>query len=154
MRDVYTRTFAVPETAIDFNGHANNVEYLRWMQDTALAHSTHRGWGVARYLECDHSWVVRSQHIEYLRPAFAGQALRLHTWIVGFEGSQSRRQYLIECVKTGKAVARGESLFVCVDTVRGRPRAVSSDFVSDFDTVPDEAAALTIIERRDSAPPA
>ncbi|MCL6262450.1 thioesterase family protein [Craterilacuibacter sp. RT1T] len=151
MKDVFTWRFAVPAQAIDFNGHANNVEYLRWMQDAALKHSTHRGWGIARYLECDHSWVVRSQHIEYLRPVFADQMLALHTWIVDFEGNHSRRQYLIECTHSGKPVARGESLFVCVDTLRGRPRSISPDFIADFDTVPSEVAALKILRQR---PPA
>ena len=29
----------VPDTAIDANGHVNNVQYVQWMQDAAIAHS-------------------------------------------------------------------------------------------------------------------
>ena len=31
--------FTVPPSAVDRNGHANNVEYVRWMQDVAVQHA-------------------------------------------------------------------------------------------------------------------
>ena len=39
MSVAFEQQFIVPATAIDENGHANNVEYVRWMQDVARAHA-------------------------------------------------------------------------------------------------------------------
>ena len=39
MRGVFVHTFTVPPEAIDVNGHVNNLEYLRWMQEVATRHS-------------------------------------------------------------------------------------------------------------------
>jgi len=55
------------------------VAYLRWMQDIAVEHSAAQGWPVRRYLETGTTWVVRSHFIEYLRPAFAGDSIAVHT---------------------------------------------------------------------------
>ena len=39
MQKIYRYEFTVPVEAEDQNGHVNNVEYLRWMQDAAMKHS-------------------------------------------------------------------------------------------------------------------
>ena len=65
MRSVFSHRFTVPKSAIDLNGHVNNIEYLRWMQEVATAHSAFCGWDLERYIETQSSWVVRSHHIDY-----------------------------------------------------------------------------------------
>ena len=60
------------ESALDANGHVNNQEYLRWMEEAAIEHSAAQGWPLERYLSCGLSWYVRSHLIEYLRPALLG----------------------------------------------------------------------------------
>ena len=35
----YRHKFTVPESAMDGNGHVNNVVYVQWMQDVAILHS-------------------------------------------------------------------------------------------------------------------
>ena len=34
----YTKTISIPKSAIDENGHVNNVTYVQWMQDIAVEH--------------------------------------------------------------------------------------------------------------------
>jgi len=41
MPQIYRHELVVPREAEDQNGHVNNVEYLRWMQDAAMRHSSH-----------------------------------------------------------------------------------------------------------------
>src|SRR5260370_21803051 len=64
---------------IDELGHAGNLVYLRWVLEAALAHSTSLGLDQAAYLKMGQVWVVRRHEIVYLRPAFAGDALRVET---------------------------------------------------------------------------
>jgi acyl-CoA thioesterase FadM len=48
----------IPDTAIDANGHANNVEYVHWMQRAAMSHSDFAGCTTATKA-AGGSWVIR-----------------------------------------------------------------------------------------------
>ena len=73
MSQIYRYELTVPEDAVDVNGHVNNLEYLRWMQDAAILHSDSQGCTKAT-TAAGATWVVRTHRVEYLRPAFAGEA--------------------------------------------------------------------------------
>jgi acyl-CoA thioester hydrolase len=63
---LYQDAFTVPASAIDENGHANNVAFVQWMQDVAIRHFDAAG-GRAAMQAAGGAWVVRSHHVEYLR---------------------------------------------------------------------------------------
>ncbi|NTV01311.1 MAG: acyl-CoA thioesterase [Chlorobiaceae bacterium] len=146
MRSVYTHAFSVPESAIDVNGHVSNIEYVRWMQDAATAHTASEGWSLEQYRENRAAWVARTHRIDYLRPSFAGDLLELHTWIASVRDCQSRRQYLFTRAGERTAIARAETLWICVDPDTGRPKRVPEAFIAAFDLVPDEGEALRMLE--------
>ncbi|MFN7778573.1 MAG: acyl-CoA thioesterase [Betaproteobacteria bacterium] len=50
MPRIFEYPVAVGPESIDILGHANNREYLRWMEEAAIAHSTARGWPMERYV--------------------------------------------------------------------------------------------------------
>ena len=146
IRGVFAHTFTIPDTAMDGNGHVNNLEYLRWMQEVAMAHSDAQGWDLARYAESGTSWVVRSHAIEYLRPAFAGEALTVLTWIEGFEGQESLRHYLFWRERDRKVLAKARTLWVFVDAATGRARSILAEFQSAFEVVADEKDVLRALK--------
>ena len=92
MQRVYRFEFTVPETAIDRNGHVNNVEYVQWMQDVAILHSDANGCTAAT-AEIGATWVVRSHRVEYLQPARAGDRVTAFTWVAGMRKVRSLRKY-------------------------------------------------------------
>lgn len=124
MPRVLVTRFTVPDAAIDINGHVNNQEYIRWMQDIATAHSSDCGWPLARYIEAKSMWVIRSHFIEYVRPAFAGEELLLATWIAGMDTHTSPRKYRFVRARDGKTVAEAETRWVYCDATSGRPAAI------------------------------
>ncbi len=142
VRGVFVRRFDVTKTSIDVNGHVNNLEYLRWMQEVATAHSAACGWPLERYLATRTSWVVRSHHIEYERPAFAGDGLVATTWIRAFGAKSSPRRYLFWRASDRALIAKAETLWVYVDGRLGKPARIPDDFRSAFDLVTDEKAVL------------
>lgn len=145
MRSVYTHTFEVSESSIDGYGHVNNIEYLRWMQDVATAHTASEGWTLDRYRQSRAIWVVRRHAIDYLMPAFAGERLDLHTWIEWVAECQSMRRYLLTRAGQHRTLVRAETLWVCVDPESGRPKRVPEAFIEAFDLVSGgEAEALRI----------
>ncbi|MGV0952623.1 MAG: acyl-CoA thioesterase, partial [Azonexus sp.] len=44
MPRILVEPFTIASESIDMNGHVNNQEYVRWMQDIATAHSHEQGW--------------------------------------------------------------------------------------------------------------
>ena len=48
---IHEYRLVVTPASIDEQGHVNNLEYIRWMQEAAVAHSAAQGWPGSRYLE-------------------------------------------------------------------------------------------------------
>jgi acyl-CoA thioester hydrolase len=153
MSRIHVREFTVPASAMDANRHVNNLEYLHWMQDVAVEHSAARGWDRARYLAAGIVWVVRSHAIEYLRPAFAGDALQLATWVADLRPRSSRRCYLVRRPADGHVVARAETLWVLVDAGTGRARALPAELRDSFEVVADEEEVLRTLRNGRAAVP-
>src|SRR4051812_46828271 len=88
----HTYSFSVPPSAIDANGHVNNVAYIQWMQDAAIAHADAVGC-TAMTKALNATWVVRSHTIQYRLPAFLGDRITVKTWIADCRSVSSRRKY-------------------------------------------------------------
>ena len=137
MPRILVNTFIVAPGSIDLNGHVNNQEYVRWMQETATAHSDQQGWTAGRYAETQTTWVIRSHYIEYLRPAFAGDELMVATWISGIDRHTSPRQYRFVRVRDGKTLVEAKTLWVYCDTTNGRPTHITNEIREAFPVVAD-----------------
>jgi acyl-CoA thioester hydrolase len=122
----------VSGAAIDGNGHANNVEYLRWMQEAAWSHSDAAGCTDATR-SAGATWMVRSHHVEYLRPAFAGDVVEVRTWVADFRRAFSLRKYELVRRGDGTVLARGETNWAFVDAATGRPRSIPESIRALFD---------------------
>lgn len=135
MPQVYVHEVQVDASAIDANGHANNVEFVRWMQEAAVAHADASGC-TQMTKEAGATWVARSHHIEYLKPAFAGDRLHVRTWVHDFRRAFSLRKY--EFVRAGEdaVLARGETDWVYVDVQASRPRSIPLAIAELFDVAP------------------
>jgi acyl-CoA thioester hydrolase len=132
---VYRHSISVSQDAIDVNGHVNNVEYLRWMQDAAVGHADATG-STAVTRKAGASWVVRSHHIEYLQPTFAGDRLVVLTWVSNLRKASSLRKYLVVRETDRALIARGETNWVFIESHSGRPIAIPKEVFSLFEVVP------------------
>ena len=136
MPRIYIKQFRVSEAAIDAHGHVNNQEYLRWMEEIAIEHSSAQGWTMERYLASGASWFVRSHFIEYLRPALSGDEIAAYTWVTAMEGRTSpRRTLFVREADRRQILARAETLWAFVDIATGRSIAVTDDVRSAFEIV-------------------
>jgi len=133
---VYRSEFTVPESAIDGNGHVNNVAYVQWMQDVAIAHFAATG-GVDAMHDVGGTWVARSHHIEYLSPSFAGDRIEATTWVASLRRVRSLRRYAFTRVSDGQILARGETDWVFVNAETGRPSSIPEAIERAFTLVPD-----------------
>ena len=145
MTAVYRHSIVVAREAIDALGHANNREFLRWMEEAAVHHSDMRGWSSARYLAGGAAWVAAQHRIDYLRPAFAGDALGVWTWIESIEARTCRRRYLVAREVDGKALALGVTVWAFIDLASHRGVPVAPDVAAAFDVVADDDPRLAVL---------
>ena len=137
MERVYQYEFDVDASAIDANGHVNNVEYVRWMQEAAVGHADARGLTDATR-DLGATWVVRSHRVDYLRPAVAGDRVKVLTWVADFRRAFSLRRYRFVREGDGVLLARGETDWVFVDVASGRPRSVPDALKVLFEVAPPD----------------
>ena len=134
---VYPYEFIVPENAVDENGHVNNVNYVQWMQDAAVRHYEAIG-GRQLTIDLGATWVVRSHTVEYLRPAFASERIRVLTWVVNMRRVRSLRRYQFIRVQDEELLVRGETDWVFVDAKDGSLRKIPQKVADLFTLVPDD----------------
>ena len=122
---------------IDALGHVNNVVFLRWVQDAAVAH-----WSALTNTlqKAEVVWVVARHEIDYKKPAMPGDGVRARTWV----GAASRHVFErhTEILRAGDEtlLARARTLWVPVDPASGRPKVVSPEVRSLFSVPEDESS--------------
>jgi acyl-CoA thioester hydrolase len=129
-------TLRVAEEDIDAMNHANNVVYLRWVQEAAAAH-----WNAAatEAQKAEYAWVVLRHEIDYLRPALAGEELTARTHVGEVSGARFERVVEIWRPADEKLLARARSVWCALDGRTGKPRRVSDELRQRFLLPPREA---------------
>ena len=134
---IYAKKFTIPKSAIDGNGHVNNVSYVQWMQDIAIEHYESIG-GVNPMQLIGATWVVREHRVEYLLPGFEGDEIEIRTWVENVRRVRSLRMYEFIRAKDGKTLVKGETDWVFVDAKTGRPVAIPETVFNVFSTEPEK----------------
>ena len=137
MHPIYRYEITVPKEAEDQNGHVNNIEYLRWMQDAAMQHSEKTGCTQAT-AAAGATWVVRTHKIVYLKPAFAGDRVLVCTWVASLRRVQSLRRYKILRQADRALLAHGETEWIFVDAQKGTLRSIPQDVKAAFEILTEE----------------
>ena len=135
MAKIFHHRFVVPEGAIDGNGHVNNVEYVQWMQDIAILHSSQQGGTAEKYQALGSSWIIRTHFIEYLAPAYAGDEIEALTWVSDMRRVSSLRKYQFRRASDQTILAKAETRWVYVDIKSGRPIKIHPEILAAFELV-------------------
>ena len=133
MPAIFHWSHSVTDDEIDEQGHVSNLEYLRWMQSAAVAHSSEQGWTTDRYRSEESAWGVRSHSIEYLKPAFAGETVEVLTWVADFRKITSLRKFLIQRPADSSTLARAETNWAYIGRRLGVPRRIPKTLIDSFE---------------------
>jgi YbgC/YbaW family acyl-CoA thioester hydrolase len=87
--------FRVRFHEIDALGHVNNAAYLNYLEQAAIDHATFLGLDLQRLQEFGGVFVARRHEIMFLKPSFAGDLLRVVTWLGESRGARVDRRYLV-----------------------------------------------------------
>lgn len=133
---VYAHRVQVTDGDIDELGHANNVAYVRWLQDAAVAHSEAVGLGYAAYVRLGGVFVIRRQEVDYLRSALRGDELEVRTHVSSVMAAKCMRTTEIVRGHDGVVLARGLTTWGFIDVSRGRPSRIPDEVYVAFGMTP------------------
>jgi len=126
--DAYCLTFTPTAADIDDNGHVNNVVYLAWAQDLAIAHW--EAWATAEE-RAGWSWVARRHEVDYRRALLPGEAAAGYTWVGELKGPRFERYVRIDG-PDGEMCAQSRTDWVLVDVAARRPTRAPDWMVERF----------------------
>lgn len=130
-RQVFTRTFEPGPADIDANGHVNNVVYLGWAQDLAIAHWTRSAPAADQEV---YAWVALRHEIDYRRALLPGETATGRTWVADTaEGPRFERFVRIDG-PDGAMCAQVRTVWVLIEKASGRPKRVPPQMVALFAT--------------------
>ena len=134
---VYRYPYTFSPDAEDENQHVNNVEYVRLLQESAIAHTRQNGWTPEELHEKGWTWIVRTHFIEYLQPVRAGEEIAVDTWVVDFKRIRSKRRYRFVRLSDNAILARAETEWVFLDFRSGRPVPIPPEVLNAYTTLPE-----------------
>ena len=127
-QQVFSQTFDPAPADFDENGHVNNVVYLRWVQEMAIAHWSSRVPADQRALW---AWVVLRHEIDYRRPLLPGEVASARTWVGERSGPRFIRYVRIDG-PDGQVCAQALSDWCLIDAATRRPTRVPDWMVAMF----------------------
>jgi acyl-CoA thioester hydrolase len=143
--------FRVRFHEVDALGHVNNAAYLNYLEQAAIDHATFLGLDLQRLQALGGVFVARRHEIVFIKPTFAGDILRVITWLGEPRAARVDRRYLVfrepssvaEVVVAGRPVtqssmpardalvARATTEWVFANN-QGQPRRIPDEIVRLF----------------------
>ncbi len=108
----------VEEGDIDQLDHVNNVVYVRWVQDVAVAHWTALA---SPEDQRDMFWVVMRHEIDYKRSAMRGDTIIARTWVGKADRLAFERHTELLRASDGILLARARTLWCPMSSSTKRP---------------------------------
>ena len=133
---VFRRTRRIVPDDIDRLGHVNNVAWVRFIVELAVAHSTALGLDERATRACGGIWVVRHHDVTYHRSAGPGDEVAEETWVSSMRGARSHRHARFRNA-TGATLVESVTEWAFVEPASQRPRRIPPEIAEHFDRVTD-----------------
>jgi acyl-CoA thioester hydrolase len=130
---------AIEPADIDQLGHVNNVTYLRWVQDVAVAH-----WQSAAPAADQASllWVVVRHEIDYKQAAYLNDGIIARTWVGSASRLRFERHTELLRASDRTLLARARTLWCPLDAQTGKPVSVSVEVRAAFSVEPQSRGTV------------
>lgn len=118
----FSHSFRVSAEEIDEQGHVNNVAYVRWIQDVAVAH-----WFSLTNEETreKYTWVVLRHEIDYKKQAFETEEITATTWVG--EPTRISWERFTEIKRSEDLLVKARSVWCLIDKRTGKPNRITEE---------------------------
>ncbi len=126
---MFTRAFTALPEHIDANGHVNNVVYLDWVQQIAIAH-----WEAVQPADdqAKWAWICLRHEVDYRRALMPGETAQARTWLSETTEGPRYDRYVRIDGPDGAMCAQAITTWCLIEQGSGRPRRVPPAMVARF----------------------
>lgn len=124
----FSHSFRVEKNDIDEQGHVNNVAYVRWIQDVAVAHWFH---ATGAEQQAKVVWVVLRHEVDYKRQAFENEEINATTWVGEWTAVTCER--FTEIRRGADLLVRSRTIWCMLDRQTSKPTRISAELKELFD---------------------
>jgi acyl-CoA thioester hydrolase len=123
----FEHNFTVERVDIDALGHVNNVAYVRWIQDVAVAH-----WRQAATAEqqAKFMWIVLRHEIDYKKQGFESELITATTWVG--KATKITCERFTEIKRGQDLLVQAKSIWCMIDSPTGKPSKITAELREVF----------------------
>jgi acyl-CoA thioester hydrolase len=123
----FSHSFKVSAADIDEQNHVNNVAYVRWIQDAAVAH----WFSAANEIQRENLiWIVTRHEVDYKKPAFENEQITVTTWVG--EPKRVSWERFTEIKRGADLLVKARSVWCLIDRATSKPTRIKSDLIKLF----------------------
>ena len=123
----FSHSSRVSAEDIDEQGHVNNVAFVRWIQDVAVAH----WFSVApEEIRAKYTWIVLRHEIDYKKQAFENEEIMATTWVG--EPTRISWERLTEIRRGEDLLVKARSVWCLIDRETSKPTRIISELKELF----------------------
>jgi acyl-CoA thioester hydrolase len=123
----FSHSFRVSPEDIDEQSHVNNVAYVKWIQDVAVAHWLSATTEVERE---KYTWIVIRHEIDYKSQAFENEEVTATTWVG--EPTRISWERFTEITRGESLLVKARSVWCLIDRETSKPTRISSELKELF----------------------
>ncbi len=117
----FSHSFHVAADDIDAQGHVNNVAYVKWIQDVAVAH----WFSIAtEEIRAKYTWVVLRHEIDYKKQAFETEEVTVKTWVG--EPTRISWERFTEITRGEDLLVKARSVWCLIDRDTSKPTRITT----------------------------
>ena len=117
---IFSHSFRVSAEDIDEQRHVNNVAYVKWIQNVAVAHWLSATTEIERG---NYTWIVLRHEIDYKKQAFENEEVTAATWVG--EPTRISWERFTEIKRGEDLLIKARSVWCLIDKISGRPAKIS-----------------------------
>lgn len=123
----FSHQLIVSSEDIDEHKHVNNVAYLRWVQDVAVAH-----WEAEASfdLQSMFTWFVLRHEIDYKGRAFEGDLVTAETWVG--KATRIKCERFSRILRDEEVLVEAKSIWCLLNSETQRPTRVTEELRAMF----------------------
>ncbi len=123
----FSHSFLASVEDIDEQGHVNNVAYLRWIQNIAVAHWRH---AATEEMLAKFGWITVRHEIDYKKQAFENDEISATTWVG--EWTHVTCERFTEIYRGDELLAKGRTVWCMIDRGTARPVKIAKELKERF----------------------
>jgi len=123
----FSHSFRVSAADIDAQRHVNNVAFVRWIQEAAVAH----WFDITTEKEREKlTWIVVRHEIDYKKQAFENDNVTVETWVG--EPTHVSWERFTEITRGEDLLVRARSVWCLIDCQTSKPIRITSELKELF----------------------